>query len=109
MTQEDFGSAVEIERVRLEAAIDDARRLEQACFDAARRMAQLARELDRFADAEHDADPIPDHPDWPRRPQLTAPDDLRAAAREIESAARAVLVQSGGWGQVLGDLVEERT
>jgi hypothetical protein len=91
----------------LEAAIEEARGLEARCRDMARRLAQLARELDRFARTEHDENPIPDQ-DWPRRPQLMAPDDLSAAAREVEAAARAVLVQAGGWGQVLGDLVDER-
>jgi hypothetical protein len=92
----------------LEAAIEDARRLEAQCREVAGRLARMARELDRFATTEHDQSPIPDQPDWPRRPQLMAPDDLHAAAREVESAARAVLVQAGGWRQVLGDLVDER-
>lgn len=105
----DNGSAPGAERERLEAAIEEARNLEDRCRSTAGEIARLARELDRFAATEHDENPIPDQDDWPRRPQLMVPDDLRAAAREVEAAARAVLVQAGGWGQVLGDLVDERS
>jgi hypothetical protein len=93
---------------RYDAAIDIAWRHRAACDAIAKELGRIAREFGIFREAELDVDPIPEYPGWPRRPWLMAPDDLHAATSSIEDVARLMLVESGGWGQVIGELMDHR-